>query len=65
MCLVLHVYFEGNEEAPAEPAPGEGGEENNCAGNCQLSTEMTGEALLSVPSCLLLCFIYDLDSEVS
>ncbi|XP_053290672.1 protein TMED8 [Pleuronectes platessa] len=31
---------EGNEEAPAEPAPGDGGEENNSTGSCQLSTEM-------------------------
>lgn len=31
---------EGNEEVPAEPAPGDGGEENNSAGSCQLSAEM-------------------------
>ncbi|XP_058471074.1 protein TMED8 [Solea solea] len=30
----------GNEEAPAELAPGGGGEENNSAGSCQLSAEM-------------------------
>ncbi|KAF3844811.1 hypothetical protein F7725_007974 [Dissostichus mawsoni] len=33
-------HSEGNEEAPAERAPGEGGEENNSAGSCQLSAEM-------------------------
>lgn len=37
------MYFEGNQEAPVEPALGEGGEENNSAGSCQLSTEMKGE----------------------
>lgn len=37
------VYFEGNQEAPAEPALGEAGEENNSAGSCQLSAEMKGE----------------------
>lgn len=26
------MYFEGNQEAPAEPVLGEGGEENNSAG---------------------------------
>lgn len=49
MCLMF-VHFEGNEESPAELALGEGGEENNSAGSCQLSTEMKGEDLLSVPS---------------
>lgn len=44
------VHFEGNNEAPAEPALREGGEENNSAGSCQLSAEMKGEDLLSVPS---------------
>lgn len=37
------MYFEGNQEAPAEPVLGEGGEENNSAGSCQLSAEMKGE----------------------
>lgn len=37
------MYFEGNQEAPAEPALGEGGQENNSAGSCQLSAEMKGE----------------------
>lgn len=59
------MHFEGNEEAPAELALGEGGKENNSAGSCQLSTEMKGEDLQSMPSLLLLCLIYDLDSEVS
>lgn len=42
------VHFKANEEAPAELALGEGGEENNSAGSCQLSAEMKGEDLLSV-----------------
>lgn len=42
------LRFESNEEAPAEPAPGEGGEGNNSAGSCQVSAEMKGEDLLSV-----------------
>ena len=37
------VLFQGNQEAPAELALGEGGEENNSAGSCQLSAEMKGE----------------------
>lgn len=41
--------FKGNEEAPAELALGEGGKENNSAGSCQLSSEIKGEDLLSVP----------------
>lgn len=44
------MHLEGDEEAPAELALGEGGEENNSAGSCQLSAEMKGEDLLSVPS---------------
>lgn len=36
-------HAEGNEEAPAEPALGEGGEENNSAGSCQLSAEMKAQ----------------------
>ncbi|XP_070698355.1 protein TMED8 [Pempheris klunzingeri] len=36
-------HTEGNEEAPAEPALGEGGQENNSAGSCQLSAEMKAE----------------------
>lgn len=36
------VPSEGNKEALAEPAPGEGGEENN-------SAEMKGDNLLSAP----------------
>lgn len=39
------VHMEGNEEAPAELPLGEGGEENNSAGSCQLSAEMKGEDL--------------------
>ncbi|XP_041810114.1 protein TMED8 isoform X2 [Chelmon rostratus] len=31
------------EEAPAEPTPGEGGEENNSAGSCQLSAEIKAQ----------------------
>ncbi|CAI5696674.1 unnamed protein product [Oreochromis niloticus] len=34
---------EGNEEAPAELALGEGGEENSSAGSCQLSAEMKAQ----------------------
>ncbi|XP_047467739.1 protein TMED8 [Mugil cephalus] len=34
---------EANEEAPAEPALGEAGEENNSAGSCQLSAEMKAQ----------------------
>lgn len=41
-CYVC-VHFEGNQEVPVEPALGEGAEENNSAGSCQLSTEMKGE----------------------
>lgn len=41
VCVCVH--FEGNQEAPAELALREGGEENNSAGNCQLSAEMKGE----------------------
>ena len=37
------VLFQGNQEAPAELALGEGGEENNSAGSCQLSAEIKGE----------------------
>ncbi|KAM6917441.1 protein TMED8 isoform 1-T1 [Lycodopsis pacificus] len=33
-------HSEGNAAAPAEMAPGEGGEENNSAGSCPLSAEM-------------------------
>ncbi|XP_008281344.1 protein TMED8 isoform X1 [Stegastes partitus] len=36
-------HSEGNEEAPAELALGEGGEENNSAGSCQLSAEMKAQ----------------------
>lgn len=36
-------HAEGNDEAPAEPAPGDGGEENNSAGSCQLSAEMKAQ----------------------
>lgn len=36
------AHIEGNEEAPAELALGEGGEENSSAGSCQLSAEMKG-----------------------
>ncbi|XP_041667877.1 protein TMED8 [Cheilinus undulatus] len=36
-------YTEGNEEVPAEPALGEGGEENNSSGSCQLSAEMKAQ----------------------
>ncbi|KAI4804268.1 hypothetical protein KUCAC02_025902 [Chaenocephalus aceratus] len=36
-------HSEGNEEAPAERAPGEGDEENNSAGSCQLPTEMKAQ----------------------
>ncbi|KAM3594571.1 uncharacterized protein V6R79_009857 [Siganus canaliculatus] len=36
-------HTEGNEEAPAELALGEGGEENNSAGSCQLSAEMKAQ----------------------
>lgn len=39
------AHIEGNEEAPAELALGEGGEENSSAGSCQLSAEMKGEDL--------------------
>lgn len=55
--------FKGNEEAPAEPALGEGGEENNSAGSCQLSSEIKGEDLLSMPLWLVFCFMYDLESK--
>ncbi len=42
------VHFEGNQEAPAEPALGEGGEENNsAAGSCQLSTDIKGECAIT------------------
>ncbi|XP_028251313.1 protein TMED8 isoform X2 [Parambassis ranga] len=34
---------EANEEAPAELALGDGGEENNSAGSCQLSAEMKAQ----------------------
>lgn len=44
------MHFKGNEEAPAEPAPGEAGQENNSAGSCQPSAEMKGEYLQSMPS---------------
>ncbi|XP_026212597.1 protein TMED8 [Anabas testudineus] len=36
-------HSEDNKEAPAEPALGEGGEENNSAGSCQLSAEMKAQ----------------------
>ncbi|XP_041810113.1 protein TMED8 isoform X1 [Chelmon rostratus] len=36
-------HTEGNQEAPAEPTPGEGGEENNSAGSCQLSAEIKAQ----------------------
>lgn len=49
----MRVHFEGNEEAPAEVALKEGGEENS-AGSCQLSSEIKGENLPSVTSWLLL-----------
>lgn len=53
----MYVHFEGNEEAPAEVALKEGGEENNSAGSCQLSSEMKGENLLSATSWLLHCLV--------
>lgn len=43
VCVRACVCFEGKQEAPAEPPLGEGGEENNSAGSCQLSAEMKGE----------------------
>ncbi|XP_042356783.1 protein TMED8 [Plectropomus leopardus] len=36
-------HCEGNDEAPAEPALGEGGEENNSAASCQPSAEMKAQ----------------------
>lgn len=39
----MRVCFEGKQEAPAETPLGEGDEENNSAGSCQLSAEMKGE----------------------
>ncbi|XP_042243859.1 protein TMED8 isoform X2 [Thunnus albacares] len=36
-------HAEGNEEAPAEPALGEGGEENNSVESCQLSGEIKAQ----------------------
>ncbi|XP_051252298.1 protein TMED8 [Dicentrarchus labrax] len=36
-------HAEGNQEAPAEPATGEGSEENNSAGSCQPSAEMKAQ----------------------
>lgn len=63
--FLVYVHFEGNEEAPAELAPGEAVKENNSAESCQLSSEMKGEDLLSVLSWLLLFFICDFNSQVS
>ncbi|CAI5696673.1 protein TMED8 isoform X3 [Oreochromis niloticus] len=40
---LMCVHIEGNEEAPAELALGEGGEENSSAGSCQLSAEMKAQ----------------------
>lgn len=53
----MHVHFQGNEEAPAELALGEGGEENNSAGTCQLSAEIKGENLLSVLTWVTPCLL--------
>ncbi|XP_020485618.1 protein TMED8 [Labrus bergylta] len=36
-------YTEGDEEVPAEVAPGEGSEESNSSGSCQLSAEMKAQ----------------------
>ncbi|CAJ1073618.1 protein TMED8 [Xyrichtys novacula] len=33
----------GNDEAPAEPSPGEGSKENNSSGSCQLSAEIKAQ----------------------
>lgn len=55
------MYFKGNEEAPAEPALGEGGKENNNAGSFQLSTEIKGDELIIIPLRRVLWFIPVLD----
>lgn len=59
------MHLEGNEEGPAEPALGEGGEENNSAGSCQLSAEMKGERPAEYAIMTPALFIYDLDTELS
>lgn len=60
MCL----YFEGNQEAPAEAAPGEAGEESSSAGSCQLSAEMKGEKPAGCAVMTAALFYHILDSEV-
>lgn len=52
------MYFEDNQEAPAELVLGEAGEENNSAGSCQLSAEMKGKgpaecAIMTAALCYL------------
>lgn len=60
MCL----YFEGNQEAPAEAALGEAGEESSSAGSCQLSAEMKGERPAGCAAMTPALFYPILDSEV-
>lgn len=65
MCVFVCVYFEGKQEAPAEPPLGEGGEENNSAGSCQLSSEMKGEEPAGCAVMTAALFLSVLDAEVN